>query len=80
MQLLKKNNYTADSVYDGEVGLDFAMSGIYDVIIPDLMLPKIDGISVIKEMRRHGNDTPVIMLTAKSEISDKVNGLDRRRR
>ncbi len=74
--LLKKNKYTADSVYNGEDGLDYALSNIYDVIILDLMLPKLDGITVIKELRRRGNDTPVIMLTAKSEISDKVKGLD----
>ncbi len=76
VQLLKRRNYTVDSVYDGEDGLDCAMTNIYDVIILDLMLPKMDGISVIKEMRRGGNDTPVIMLTAKGEISDKVKGLD----
>ena len=76
VQLLKKNNYTVDNVYDGEDGLDYAMSNIYDVIILDLMLPKMDGITIIKELRRYGNDTPVIMLTAKSEISDKVKGLD----
>lgn len=76
VQLLKKNNYTVDNVYDGEDGLDFAMSNIYDVIVLDLMLPKMDGITVMKQLRRNGNDTPVIMLTAKSEISDKVKGLD----
>lgn len=76
VQLLKKNNYTADSVYNGEEGLDFAMSGIYDIVILDLMLPKMDGISLVKELRRKGNAVPVIMLTAKSEIHDKVRGLD----
>lgn len=75
-QLLKKNNYTVDSVYDGEDGLDYAMSNIYDVILLDLMLPKLDGISIVKEMRLSGNNTPVLMLTAKGEISDKVIGLD----
>lgn len=76
VQLLKKNNYTADSVYNGEDGLDYAMSGIYDVIILDLMLPKLDGISLVKELRRRQNAVPVIMLTAKNDISDKVRGLD----
>lgn len=76
VQLLKRQNYTVDSVYDGENGLDYAMTNIYDVIILDLMLPKMDGITVMKEMRHGGNDTPVIMLTAKGEISDKVKGLD----
>lgn len=75
-QLLKKNNYTVDSVYDGEDGLDYAMSNIYDVILLDLMLPKLDGISIARKMRNGENNTPVLMLTAKGEISDKVLGLD----
>ena len=74
--LLKKQNYTADAVYNGEDGLDYAMSNIYDVIVLDLMLPRMSGLDVIKNMRREGNDTPVIMLTAKGEISDKIRGLD----
>ena len=76
IQLLKKQNYTVDSVYDGEDGLDYAMSNIYDVVVLDLMLPKMDGLSIIKNMRKTGNDTPVIMLTAKGEVMDKVKGLD----
>lgn len=76
VQMLKKNNYTVDSVYNGEDGYDYAMSNIYDVIVLDLMLPKMDGITVMKNMRKYGNDTLVIMLTAKGEISDKVRGLD----
>lgn len=75
-QILKKNNYTVDNSFDGESGLDNALSGIYDVIVLDVMLPKLDGISVIREIRREGLDVPVIMLTAKSDISDKVRGLD----
>ncbi len=74
--LLKKQKYTVDSVHDGEAGLDCALSGIYDVIVLDLMLPKMNGIDVIKNMRAEGVDTPVIMLTAKSGISDRVRGLD----
>ena len=74
--LLKKQNYTVDAVYNGEDGLDYAVSNIYDVIVLDLMLPKMSGLDVIKNMRREGNDTPVIMLTAKGEISDKIRGLD----
>ena len=69
VQMLKKNNYTVDSVYNGEDGYDYAMSNIYDVIVLDLMLPKMDGITVMKNMRKYGNDTLVIMLTAKGEIS-----------
>ncbi len=76
VHLLKKQNYIVDNDYDGEAGLDDAQSGIYDVIVLDVMLPKLDGFSVLRELRRSGVDTPVIMLTAKSNISDKVKGLD----
>lgn len=76
VHLLKKQNYIVDNDYDGEAGLDDALSGIYDVIVLDVMLPKLDGYSVLKELRASGIDTPVIMLTAKSGISDKVKGLD----
>ena len=74
--ILKKNNYTADNAFDGEEGLDDALSGIYDIIILDIMLPKMDGITVLKNIRDEGINTPVILLTAKGEISDKVKGLD----
>jgi DNA-binding response OmpR family regulator len=74
--VLKKNNYTVDLVFDGESGFDYAMSNIYDVIILDIMLPNIDGITVLKKLREHGIKTPIIMLTAKGEINDKVLGLD----
>lgn len=76
VHLLKKQNYIVDNDYDGEAGLDDAQSGIYDVIVLDVMLPKLDGFSVLRELRCAGVDTPVIMLTAKSNISDKVKGLD----
>lgn len=75
-QVLKKNNYSVDLVYNGEDGLDCGLSGIYDIIILDIMLPKIDGISVLKELRRNGVETPVILLTARGETEDKVHGLD----
>lgn len=75
-QILRKNNYTVDTVNDGESGLDNALSDIYDLIILDIMLPKLDGISILKQIRKEGIKTPVIMLTAKGEISDKVVGLD----
>ncbi|WP_017414237.1 response regulator transcription factor [Clostridium tunisiense] len=75
-QILRKNNYTVDAVNDGEAGVDNALSNIYDLIILDIMLPKLDGISVLKEIRKEGLSTPVILLTAKGEISDKVLGLD----
>lgn len=76
VQILKKNNYTADAVNDGEAGLDNALSGIYDLIILDIMLPGLDGISVLRNIRKEGLSTPVILLTAKDQISDRVAGLD----
>jgi two-component system, OmpR family, response regulator ArlR len=75
-QVLKKNHYSVDLAYNGEDGLDCGFSGVYDIIILDILLPKIDGISVLKELRRNGIDTPIILLTAKGETEDKVNGLD----
>lgn len=75
-QILRKNNYSVDAVNDGEAGLDNALSDIYDLIILDIMLPKMDGITVLKNIRKEGLEVPVILLTAKGEISDKVAGLD----
>lgn len=75
-QILKKNNYIVDTVNDGESGLDNALSGIYDLILLDIMLPKINGLDVLKQIRKEEIATPVILLTAKGEISDKVTGLD----
>lgn len=74
--ILRKNNYLVDNAGDGEYGLACALSGIYDIIILDIMLPGLDGISVLKELRNNRITTPVIMLTAKSETEDKVLGLD----
>ncbi|MDD5931323.1 MAG: response regulator transcription factor [Oscillospiraceae bacterium] len=74
--LLALEGYTADVCHDGEAGLDNAESGIYDIIILDVMLPKKDGFSVLRELRAWGSTTPVLMLTARSELSDRVEGLD----
>ena len=74
--LLDLNSYTADICYDGESGLDNALTGIYDIILLDVMLPKLDGIQVIRQLRSSGNSTPVLMLTAKSELEHRVTGLD----
>ena len=74
--LLSQNGYTADISYDGETGLDNAMSGIYDAIILDVMLPGLNGFELLKKLRGEGNHTPVLMLTARSELEDRVKGLD----
>lgn len=75
-ELLALEGYYTDTVHNGEDGLDFAQSGIYDVIVLDVMLPKLDGLSVLRTLRKSGNGTPVLLLTAKSELEDKVSGLD----
>jgi len=69
-QILKKNHYSVDAVHDGRTGLDYAQSGIYDLLLLDIMMPEIDGISVLKTLRQQGIATPVILLTAKGEITD----------
>lgn len=75
-QIMLKNKYTADSVHDGLTGLDYAKSEVYDVIILDLMLPKMSGIEVLRNLRKEKIFTPVLLLTAKYETCDKVIGLD----
>lgn len=74
--LLELDGYSVDVCYDGEAGLDNALSAIYDVILLDVMLPKLDGFTVLRRLRAAGDSTPVLMLTARSEVSDKVQGLD----
>lgn len=75
-RVLKKNKYSVDLAFDGEDGMDFALSGIYDVIVLDIMLPKMDGLSVLQKIREQGVKTPVILLAARGQIEDKVRGLD----
>ena len=74
--LLEMNGCTADVCHDGEAGLDNALSGIYDVVLLDVMLPRIDGFTVLRRLRESGSAVPVLMLTARSEVSDRVAGLD----
>lgn len=74
--VLRHNNFTVDSAFDGEEALDFIDSNDYDGVILDIMMPKIDGINVLKTIRKEGNNVPVLFLTAKSEIDDRVEGLD----
>lgn len=74
--ILLEQKYMVDVVYDGAEGLDYALSGIYDCIILDIMLPSVNGFEVCLELRRKKITTPVLMLTAKDTITDKVRGLD----
>ena len=74
--ILKHNNYSIDAVFNGQDALDYGLSQNYDGIILDIMMPKKNGIDVLTELRKNGVDTPVIILTAKSELEDKINGLD----
>lgn len=76
VKILEKNNYTTEAVYNGEDALAYLETGDYDAAILDIMMPKMDGITVLKKLRAMGNLMPVLMLTAKSEIDDKVLGLD----
>ncbi len=75
-QILKRQNYTVDVVHNGEDGLDYGLSGIYDLIVLDIMLPKMNGIDILKNLRKEGIIIPVILLTAKGDINDRVVGLD----
>lgn len=75
-QIMKQEGYECNVVHDGEDGLYYALLGIYDVIVLDVMMPKLNGFEVVKKIRENKLSTPVIMLTAKGEIDDKINGLD----
>lgn len=75
--LLEKNNFTVDMVHNGEDALAYAESVAYDAIVLDIMMPKKDGLSVLTELRQAGSSVPVMLLTAKAEIEDRVEGLDR---
>jgi len=75
-EILSKRQYTVDTARDGLTGLDRALSGIYDVIILDIMLPKLDGYAILKSLRQERIATPVLMLSAKDDTADKVLGLD----
>ncbi len=74
--ILKHNNYTVDAVFNGEDALDYLLQGGYDGAILDIMMPKKDGISVLKELRKTNKSLPVLLLTARTEVEDKVLGLD----
>ncbi len=74
--LLKKSKYAVDVAYDGITALDLAASGIYDVIVLDRMLPGMEGVEILREIRGHGLHTPVIFLTAKDSVENRIEGLD----
>lgn len=74
--MLKHNNYSVDTVDNGQDALDYLMLDDYDGAILDVMMPKMDGVSVVQKLRESKKSTPVLLLTAKSEIEDKVYGLD----
>lgn len=74
--ILKEKKYLVDTVYDGKSGFEYAQSGIYDVIVLDVMLPKMNGFEIVQELRRLKDYTPVLLLTARDAIPDKINGLD----
>lgn len=75
-ELLGKQNYIVDIVHDGCEGYEYAMSNIYDLVLLDVMIPSLNGYELVKKLRCQKNSVPVIMLTAKSELEDKVKGLD----
>ncbi|MBQ3532198.1 MAG: response regulator transcription factor [Oscillospiraceae bacterium] len=75
-ELFRRQGYTADICYEGLSGLDNAASGIYDLIVLDAMLPGLDGFSLLQQLRSGGSSVPVLMLTARSDVADRVRGLD----
>ncbi len=75
-EILEKQGYSVDAVHDGQTGLSYAQDDVYDLILLDIMLPKMNGIEVLKHLREDKVSTPILMLTAKDEVEDKVTGLD----
>ncbi|MBR2956057.1 MAG: response regulator transcription factor [Clostridia bacterium] len=76
-KMLMKDGYDVDTVYDGADGLSFSLSGLYDLIILDVIMPKMNGFEVLSAIRRRGLETPILMLTALGDEKDKVAGLDK---
>ena len=74
--LLEKHNYSADAVYDGQEALDYLEAENYDAVILDIMMPKMSGLEVLQKLRSRGDRTPVLLLTAKAEVEDRIAGLD----
>lgn len=76
VEIFKENKFGIDAVYNGVVGLNSARTGIYDIVILDIMLPQLDGLAVLRTLREEKNAVPVLLLTAKEDVADKVEGLD----
>ena len=76
VEIFKENKFGIDAVYNGVDGLNSARTGIYDIVILDIMLPQLDGLAVLRTLREEKNAVPVLLLTAKEDVSDKVEGLD----
>ena len=74
--MLEKKGFTVETVYDGEAGAQYALLGIYDLLILDVMMPKMDGYQVAREVRAKRCGTPILMLTAKSSLEDRIEGLN----
>ena len=75
-KILENQNYAVDSAYDGKTGLRKALSNEYDIILLDIMMPQMNGYDVLKNLRKEGRETPVILITAKDDITDKIEGLE----
>jgi DNA-binding response OmpR family regulator len=76
VRLLEGQKYQAEAVHDGTAGLDYALSGLYDAVVLDVMLPKMNGFQIASALRKKGNAIPILMLTARDDVPDKVRGLD----
>ena len=74
--ILKHNHYSVDAVHDGMEALDYILSGQYDGVVLDIMMPKMDGLTVLRKVRESGNTVPILMLTARAQIEDRIQGLD----
>ena len=74
--MLEKKGFQVETVYDGESGAEYAELGIYDLLILDVMMPKMDGLAVARQVRKNRCNTPILMLTAKSDVQDRIDGLN----
>jgi DNA-binding response OmpR family regulator len=75
-KIMKENKYKCDAVYNGLDGYEYASSGIYDVVLLDIMLPAMDGFEIVRRLRQEKNEVPILLLTARDSLGDKVKGLD----